>query len=65
MLKIYICPKCYNIRMVSRKPDAICLHCGTILDQSNLDYRTYMNMTDSERIDYKDIYKNKNNLNND
>ena len=24
MLRIFICPKCYNYRIVSRKPDAIC-----------------------------------------
>lgn len=59
MLKIYICPKCYNFRMVSRKPDAICLHCGTVLEQCHMDYRTYMNMTDTERSDYKNMYKGK------
>lgn len=57
MLKIYICPKCHNFRMVSRRPDAICLHCGAVLEQSNLDYRTYMNMTDEERSIYKSNYK--------
>lgn len=57
MLKIYICPKCYNFRMVSRRPDAICLHCGTVLEQSNLDYRTFMNMTDEERSIYKSNYE--------
>lgn len=57
MLKIYICPKCLNFRMVSRRPDAVCLHCGTILEQSNLDYRTYMGMNDMERCGYKDLFK--------
>ncbi len=57
MLKIYICPNCFNFRMVSRKPDAICLHCGTILEQCSLDYPTYMSMTDLERNDYKNSLK--------
>jgi hypothetical protein len=43
--------------MVSRRPDAICLHCGTVLEQSNLDYRTFMNMTDEERSIYKSNYE--------
>jgi hypothetical protein len=59
MLRIYICPKCYNFRMVSRKPDAVCFHCGTILDKCELDYITYMNMTEAERSDYKQNYINR------
>lgn len=43
--------------MVSRKPDAICFHCGTNLEQCTLDYSTYMNMTEDERIVYKENYK--------
>lgn len=57
MLKIYICPNCYNFRMVSRKPDAICFHCGTVLEQCDLEYGNYMNMTEDERTVYKDNFK--------
>ena len=57
MLRIYICPICYNFRMVSRKPDAVCLHCGTVLDQCELDYGAYMNMTENDRNEYKENYK--------
>lgn len=57
MLRIYICPKCYNFRMVSRKPDAICLHCGTVLDQIDMKYGDYMNMTEQDRKEFKDNYK--------
>jgi hypothetical protein len=53
MLKIYICPKCFNFRIVSRKPDAICFHCGMRLEQCELQYGTYMNMTEEERYEYK------------
>jgi len=62
MLRIYICPKCYNFRMVSRKPDAICFHCGTTVEKSDLEYITYMNMTEIERDVFKEKYKNRINL---
>lgn len=59
MLRIYICPQCYNFRMVSRKPDAICFHCGTTLTQCKIDYSYYMNMTEEERNTYKLEYMNR------
>jgi len=59
LLKIYICPQCFNFRMVSRKPDAICFHCGMRLEQCDLDYITYMNMTEEERNAYKVKYGNR------
>lgn len=59
MLRIYICPKCYNFRMVSRKPDAICFHCGTVLDQCDIDYSEYINMTEEQRNKYKEQYQNR------
>lgn len=57
MLKIYICPECYNYRMVSRKPDAICLHCGTKLEKCDFEYGAYMKMTENERDEYRENYK--------
>ena len=57
MLRIFICPGCYNFRIVSRKPDAVCFHCGTTLEKSELEYTTYMNMSETERDDYKENYK--------
>jgi len=57
MLRIYICPDCFNFRMVSRKPDAICLHCGTRLDHSDLEYGDFMNMTENDRYEFKENYK--------
>lgn len=57
MLRIYICPECYNFRMVSRKPDAICLHCGTRLDQCKLEYGAFINMTENDRDEFKENYK--------
>ena len=49
MLRIFICPKCYNFRMVSRKPDAICLHCGEMLEQCLIKYGEFINMTEEDR----------------
>lgn len=57
MLRIYICPKCYNFRMVSRKPDAICFHCGDRLEQTDIEYGAYMNMTENERNTYRENFK--------
>jgi hypothetical protein len=65
MLRIYICPKCFNIRMVSRKPDAICFHCGSTLNKCDLEYGAYMNMTEIDRNTYKENYKNRMLLYND
>lgn len=57
MLRIYICPKCYNFRMVSRKPDAICFHCGSQLDKCDLEYSEYVDMSEVQRKLYKDNYQ--------
>ncbi len=57
MLKIYICPKCYNFRMVSRKPDAVCFHCGSSLEKCELEYAEFIGMSELERNRYRDNYK--------
>jgi hypothetical protein len=57
MLRIYICPNCYNLRMVSRKPDAICFHCGEVLERCDVNYETYMNMSELERNELKNNFK--------
>ncbi len=57
MLRIYICPKCYNLRMVSRKPTAICFHCGNALEKCDVEYDTYINMNEEERRELKNRYK--------
>lgn len=56
--------------MVSRKTDAICFHCGAKLNPCNIDYGTFMNMTEEERNKLKNEYKSelllndyKNNIN--
>lgn len=56
MLRIYICPQCYNFRMVSRKPDAVCFHCGAPLVKSDVEYSQYMKMTEEERNQCKENF---------
>lgn len=56
MLKIFICPKCLNYRIVSRKPDAICFHCGAKLHNSDIDYMEYIDMSMQEREKYKEKF---------
>ena len=55
VLRIFICPKCFNYRMVSRKTNAVCFHCGVELIESEITYSQYTSMTLEER----DIYKEK------
>ena len=59
MLKIYICPKCYNVRMVSKKPNAICLHCDEELKQCDITYEKYTELDDGERQEYIELWKQK------
>lgn len=49
MLKIYICPNCYNFRMISKKNNAICLHCLGELKACKISYDDFSNMNESER----------------
>ena len=56
MLHIFLCPKCFNYRIVSRKPDAICFHCGAKLYKSNIDYVEYIDMSEQEREKYKENF---------
>jgi hypothetical protein len=43
--------------MVSRKPDAVCFHCGSTLDKCDVNYETFMNMAEEDRIKLKNNYK--------
>jgi len=56
MLRIFICPKCFNYRIVSRKPDATCFHCGARLYKSDLDYVDYIEMSMAERLKFKEKF---------
>ena len=53
MMKIYICPECGWLRLVSRRKDVECHRCGAKqMTQTNLDFVKYSDMTDGERLDY-------------
>lgn len=56
MLHIFLCPKCFNYRIVSRKPDAICFHCGAALYKSDINYIEYIDMSEQEREKYKESF---------
>lgn len=59
MLKIYICPNCYNVRMVSKKTNAVCLHCDQELKACDISYDKYTKLDNEERQEYKMTWKQK------
>ena len=55
MMKIYICPKCGWVRMVSRRSDVECHKCGEKhMRMTNLDFSKYTEMSEQERQDCVD-----------
>ncbi len=57
MMKIYICPQCGWIRMVSRRRDVECHKCGyDRMRVTNLDLEKYTDMTEDERRDYSEAW---------
>jgi len=43
--------------MVSKRPDAICLHCGNELDICDIAYIDYINMNQKKRNEFRENYK--------
>lgn len=57
MMKIYICPQCGWLRMVSRRKDVECHKCECRqMRLTNLDFGKFTDMTESERQDYADAW---------
>ncbi len=53
MMKIYICPECGWIRMVSRRKDVECHRCGySQMRLTNLGLEKFTDMSEEEREDY-------------
>ena len=53
MMKIYICPQCGWIRMVSRRKDVECLQCGDgQMRLTNLDLEKFTDMSEEARTSY-------------
>ncbi len=64
MMKIYICPECGWLRVVSRRKDVECHKCGNgEMKLTNLEFAKYTEMNDKQRQDYAGawmyIHKNK------
>lgn len=55
MMKVYICPECGWMRLVSRRSLVECHKCGLgQMTLSNLTMKEYTNMSEEERNDYRD-----------
>ena len=56
-MKIYICPDCGWIRMVSRRKEVECFKCGRPqMRLTNLKFGKYTNMSEKARQDYADAW---------
>ena len=57
MIKVYICPNCGWIRMVSRRKEVECHRCGVEqMTLTNLTMSKYSNMSEQERNDYSEAW---------
>ena len=57
MMKIYICPQCGWMRMVSRRKDVECHQCGNEqMLLTNRDLEKYTAMSEEERGSYADAW---------
>ncbi len=53
MMKVYICPGCGWMRIVSRRKEVECHNCGEPqMALSNLSMVEYTNMSEQERVNY-------------
>jgi hypothetical protein len=57
MMKIYICPQCGGMRMVSRRKTVGCHQCGREqMRVTNLDLEKYTDMSAEERSSYAEAW---------
>ena len=55
MLKVFICPNCGWMRVVSRRKQVECFKCGQWqMTLSRIDFVKYTSMTEQERKNYAD-----------
>lgn len=55
MMKVYICPVCGWMRVVSRRKDVECYKCGEKqMTLAKIDFNKYTAMSEEERKDYAD-----------
>ena len=57
MIKVYICPNCGWMRMVSRRKEVECHRCGVPqMTLTNLTMSKYSDMSEQERNDYSEAW---------
>lgn len=55
MMKVFICPSCGWMRVVSRRKDVECYKCGEKqMTMSKIDFSSFAAMSEEERKDYAD-----------
>lgn len=55
MMKVFICPQCGWMRVVSRRRDVECFKCGEpSMTMAKLDFEAYTSMSEEERQNYAD-----------
>lgn len=55
MMKVFICPTCGWMRVVSRRKDVECYKCGEKqMTMAKVDFTTFSAMSEEERKDYAD-----------
>ena len=55
MMKVFICPECGWIRVVSRRKDVECFKCGAKqMTLTKIEFENYASMSEEERKDYAD-----------
>ena len=57
MMKVYICPECGWLRMVSRRKDVECHKCeNSQMELTNLEMTRFAEMTEQQREDYSEAW---------
>lgn len=55
MMKVFICPKCGWMRVVSRRREVECFKCGECrMTLAKIDFENYTAMSEAERKNYSD-----------
>lgn len=52
MILVYVCPRCKDLRIVSRRKEVSCTTCGSEMGLSDLTFLEWSDMTQEERKEY-------------
>lgn len=52
MILVYVCPRCQDVRIVSRRKEVSCTACGSEMELSGLTFLEWSEMTLEERKEY-------------